>query len=148
MMVDDDEEEEEESFWKELEAVKTLQPAQRNQQHSKSHRAPGQSVDNINEAEMWATLDEVPNHSSAAFGETVPRNSRADSEKVDEMDIDDDDMWDIIKENEKTTPARHSPTKNSTAVTTYSADKSAQQPSASDRPLAESEMDWDDMYAD
>ncbi|KXN86878.1 Chromosome segregation in meiosis protein 3 [Leucoagaricus sp. SymC.cos] len=139
IVVDDNDEEE--SFWKELEAAQALQPTQVKQQSE-----PTQSAEDLDDAEMWAALEEATNRS---IGRSVQAGSGKGStapEKPDEMDIDDDDMWDIIRENEKAPPASRLPATDPTAVATESTLSSHKRPSG-DQILAESEMDWDEMYA-
>ncbi len=129
IVVDDDEEE---SFWKELEVAKNLQSSQLQQ---KSQAAPSRNTDDLDDEEMWAAL-EAGNQSSI-----VPNKTGSGSAaKADGMDIDDDDMWDIVRENEQVVPAPAPP-----AVAEPSK-LASEQTSTAVRSLAESEMDWDDMY--
>jgi replication fork protection complex subunit Csm3/Swi3 len=144
---DDDEEE---SFWKDLETARTLQPTRTNQQQSKSQPAHVQSLDNLDDAEMWGALEEGISLSSAVSGQPASGDSRARSDKVGEMDIDDDDMWEIIRENEKVTPAPQPPASETGALGAELATDAIKHPSisAGNQSLADSEMDWHDMYAD
>ena len=144
-IVDDDVEDE--SFWKDLEVAQTLQPTQ--QQSSKPHVAPTQFTEDLSDVEMWAALGEVTNQSSATSAKSTSRNAPITSKQVapDEMDIDDDDMWDIIRENEKFAPTCRPVATDPAAVVTDPAPRPTTHPSEM-KLTVESEMDWNDVYAD
>ena len=141
IIVDDDVEE---SFWKDLEIAQT--PHSMQQQLSESHMAPTQFVDDLDDAELWAALGEGINQSSASSEELTSKNAPTISRQVDEMDIDDDDVWDIIRKNEKPTP--RSPAITEVAAVIANPALCPTMLSSEMKLPAESEMDWDDVYAD
>lgn len=145
VIVDDDDDEE--GFWKDLESAKAIQPAQQHQS-SKPQPTSAQSMDDLDDAEMWAALEDVTNPSSMTSGKPPSGNTRAASNQVDGTDIDDDDMWDIIRENEKSVPTQQPTVTDPTITITESASKATKYSSTGEKSVAESEMDWDDMYAD
>lgn len=138
IIVDDDVEDE--SFWKDLEVAHSMQ------QSSESQMAPTQLADDLDDAELWAALGEDINQSSASSEELTSKNALIISRQVDEMDIDDDDVWDIIGKNEKPAPSR-SPVITELAAVIADPALCPTMPSEMKLP-AESEMDWDDVYAD
>jgi len=143
VIVDDDVEDE--SFWKDLEVAQT--PHLMQQQSSESHMAPAQFADDLDDAEMWAALGEGGNQSSASSEEFTSKNAPTISQQVDEMDIDDDDVWDIIRKNEKPTSTRSPVITELAAVIADPAPRPTMSSSEMKLP-AESEMDWDDVYGD
>lgn len=122
IVVDNDDDEE--NLWKELEAARALQPMQR-----ELESVPVHSLDDLDDEEMWAALEDATKKGSATSATAVSGNGSTIS--AGEMDIDDDDVWNIIRENERASPpGAVGPT-----------------PAVGNQSLAESEMDWDDMYA-
>ncbi|XP_006458081.1 hypothetical protein AGABI2DRAFT_115101 [Agaricus bisporus var. bisporus H97] len=119
-IVDDDDDEE--NLWKQLEEARTLHPAQSQQ--------PPTSSGDVDDEEMWAALDEP--------SASIQPATRVTSGGADEMDIDDDDIWDIIKENEKSPPPSSSGGEEANPTIPVHVNQS----------LSESEMGWEDMYAD
>lgn len=119
-IVDDDDDEE--NLWKQLEEARTLHPAQSQQ--------PPTSSGDVDDEEMWAALDEPST--------SIQPATRVTSGGADEMDIDDDDIWDIIKENEKSPPPSSSGGEEANPTIPVRVNQS----------LSESEMGWEDMYAD
>lgn len=131
LVVDDDE-----VFWNQLEAAQHLQSLQPQQ---KSQATPAQTTDDLDDADLWAAL-EATNQASVASSKTGSGSNHPGAAKVDEMDIDDDDMWDIVRANEQVAPAPPPAVAEASRST-------SEQASIANQSLAESEMDWDDMYA-
>lgn len=153
IVVDDDDEEE--SFWKELEMARALRSSQppppslqqQRQRQQRSQSAAARSIDDLDDAEMWAALEEATKQPSVTSDKVGSSNAKPTGAGPDGMDIDDDDdMWDIIRENEKAGPAP--PAVAGPNPMASSSSSKSEQVSAGNRSMAESEMDWDDMYAD
>jgi replication fork protection complex subunit Csm3/Swi3 len=121
-IVNDDDEEE--NLWKQLEEANTQQSV-RSQQQPASMQFSG----DLDDEEMWATLDAASTSIKPAAG--------INSAGADEMDIDDEDIWDIVKENEKTPPPSSGGEESNPTI-----------PIHANQSLSESELGWDDMYAD
>ena len=147
IIADDDVENE--RFWKDLEVAQI--PHSMQQQSSTSHTAPTQSADDLDDAEIWAAPGEGTKQSSLSSGELTSKNAPTISKQVyrqvDEVDIDDDDVWDIIRKNEKPTPTR-SPVITDFAAVIADPVLCPTMPSSEIKLPAESEIDWDDVYAD
>lgn len=133
IVTDDDDDE---VFWKELEAAQHLQSLQPQQ---KPQTTAVQSTDDLDDADLWAALEST-NQSIVASSKTGSGSIQPGAAKADEMDIDDDEMWDIVRANEQVASALPPAITEAPRTTSEPA-------SIADQSLAESEMDWDDMYA-
>jgi replication fork protection complex subunit Csm3/Swi3 len=125
IIVDDDDDDEEENLWKQFEEANAQKPVQSQQQ-----LASMQSSGDPDDEEMWAALDVASTSIKPATGTNAAGAS--------EMDIDDEDVWDIIKENDKTPPPSSSGGEEPNPTI----------PIHGNQSLSESEMGWDDMYTD
>ncbi|KAJ3564055.1 hypothetical protein NP233_g8545 [Leucocoprinus birnbaumii] len=118
-LIVDDDDDDEESLWRDLESANTIQAIQQ-QQSSESRQQSVQSQDDL-DAEMWAALE-------ATSAKSASGNARVAPGEVDEMDVDDDEMWDIIRENEKSVPSQRPAASSSTAAAKESAPISTKGP--------------------